>query len=383
MQVYGVAKREKMRVSCDVIANPSSNLKFQWVFNSSSERLDLQENLIEVRGTRSTAHHTPLTEMDYGSLMCWAENSIGRQSEPCIFHLIPAGKPDKVSNCVVVNRTASSLRVECAAGFDGGLPQKFLMEVRDAKSLFVVANTTNAARPVFTVTGLRPATGYVVSVRSFNVKGASADLQLQAFTGLEVEGANHKAESALTHPDSEPEKTGLAVTPILGILLVVGSALILVFLEITAYFCVFRRRGRAAASRVRRPRDLKGDVKTSHVPLQTGIDDCVVNEMKALNNLKQANNCNDPDLIPIQARSGKKKNISYAFMRLKEKERVRINLLESIADRPRLRHGKRFVSHSPLRKASQKCKWRQTELKSFSVSLSGGAKKNRRFSPPF
>ena len=59
IQVYGVAKREKIRVSCDVISNPSVDLTFEWVFNSSSERLDLQDNLIEVRGTRSLAHHMP------------------------------------------------------------------------------------------------------------------------------------------------------------------------------------------------------------------------------------------------------------------------------------------------------------------------------------
>ena len=59
IQVYGVAKRERIRVSCDVISNPSVDLQFEWVFNSSSERLDVQENLIEVRGTRSLAHHTP------------------------------------------------------------------------------------------------------------------------------------------------------------------------------------------------------------------------------------------------------------------------------------------------------------------------------------
>ena len=34
--------------------------------------------------------------MDYGSLMCWASNAIGRMSDPCIFHLIPAGRPDPV-----------------------------------------------------------------------------------------------------------------------------------------------------------------------------------------------------------------------------------------------------------------------------------------------
>ena len=61
--------------------------------------------------------------MDYGSLMCFATNSIGRQSEPCIFHLIPAGKPDPVHNCTVRNQTISTLYVTCGKGFDGGLPQ--------------------------------------------------------------------------------------------------------------------------------------------------------------------------------------------------------------------------------------------------------------------
>ena len=78
------------------------------------------------------------TEMDYGSLMCWATNSIGRMDEPCIFHLIPAGRPDPVQNCTVVNQTYSTLLVVCQRGFDGGLPQDFTMEVKDAKTSFVV-----------------------------------------------------------------------------------------------------------------------------------------------------------------------------------------------------------------------------------------------------
>ena len=70
--------------------------------------------------------------------MCWATNSIGRMDEPCIFHLIPAGRPDPVLNCTVVNQTYSTLLVVCQRGFDGGLPQDFTMEVKDAKTSFVV-----------------------------------------------------------------------------------------------------------------------------------------------------------------------------------------------------------------------------------------------------
>ena len=72
VKVYGVAKHEKIHVSCEVLANPkeggfesSSNgyetngLKFDWVFNSSSEKIDLPQDRIEVVGSRSLAEHVP------------------------------------------------------------------------------------------------------------------------------------------------------------------------------------------------------------------------------------------------------------------------------------------------------------------------------------
>jgi hypothetical protein len=67
--VYGVAKREKIHVTCDVVANPSEGLYFNWVFNSSSERLDLQENLIQSQGSRSIAEHTPQVHLSFFAYM--------------------------------------------------------------------------------------------------------------------------------------------------------------------------------------------------------------------------------------------------------------------------------------------------------------------------
>ena len=60
---------------------------------------------------QSVVEYVPRTELDYGSLLCWARNAIGRQRTPCVYHLIPAGTPDPVKNCSFGNQTTSSLQV--------------------------------------------------------------------------------------------------------------------------------------------------------------------------------------------------------------------------------------------------------------------------------
>ena len=110
------------------------------------------------------------------------------------------------------------------------------MEVMDAKTQFVVANTTNRRGPAFTVTGLRPGTGYRVTVRSANAKGRSQPVRVHAFTTSapvnQRKSGGGPGESALTTVGE------FQLTPILAILMVVGGALILVFVIIAAYFCV-------------------------------------------------------------------------------------------------------------------------------------------------
>lgn len=54
--------------------------------------------------------------MDYGTLMCWADNAVGQQKEPCVFHIIAAGKPDSPYNCTLINQTSDGLEVDCNEG---------------------------------------------------------------------------------------------------------------------------------------------------------------------------------------------------------------------------------------------------------------------------
>ena len=137
------------------MSNPSSGLRFHWVFNTTAATQAQPSpgggaggGAVKVEGTRSVVDYTPRTELDYGHLVCWAENSIGpqvgrdtekifrcsrknifTQRSPCTYHIIPAGPPDPVHNCTVFNQTFTSLQIVCSTGFDGGLKQLFKLEV--------------------------------------------------------------------------------------------------------------------------------------------------------------------------------------------------------------------------------------------------------------
>lgn len=111
MQVFGVARDETARIACEVIANPQNSVFFEWRFNTSGETVDMPHDRFRSTNSRSVVEYVPRTELDYGSLLCWASNDIGRQREPCIFHLVPAGVPDNLSNCTIGNQTTSSLQV--------------------------------------------------------------------------------------------------------------------------------------------------------------------------------------------------------------------------------------------------------------------------------
>ena len=59
--------------------------------NSHMLSFRLQEH-VKIDGGRATVTYTPMTELDYGTLLCWGSNSVGQQQKPCVFHVFPAGK---------------------------------------------------------------------------------------------------------------------------------------------------------------------------------------------------------------------------------------------------------------------------------------------------
>lgn len=50
------------------------------------------------------------------------------------------GRPFSLQNCSVSNQSADSMQVECVEGFDGGLPQGFLLELVEMPALRLVRN---------------------------------------------------------------------------------------------------------------------------------------------------------------------------------------------------------------------------------------------------
>ena len=54
-----------------------------------------------VNGTESIVNYTPMNELDYGTLLCWANNSIGIQDRPCVFHIVAAGKV-LLLRCIII-----------------------------------------------------------------------------------------------------------------------------------------------------------------------------------------------------------------------------------------------------------------------------------------
>ena len=214
-QVFGVAREETVRISCSVLANPAAQTRFEWRFNASgigvghgggpvmshsgvSNVVDMPHDRFRSptqNPTTSIVEYVPRTEMDYGSLLCWASNPVGRQIKPCVFHLIPAGVPDPLRNCSIGNQTTSSMQVQCAKGYDGGLPQTFILEAKDNRN-FVIVSQIQSPLPRFNVSGLQPGSSYILNVYAQNTKGASSPVTLYAFTIKEAEkqmaGSTHR-----------------------------------------------------------------------------------------------------------------------------------------------------------------------------------------------
>lgn len=245
--------------------------------------------------SRSVLTYTPVSELDYGTVMCWAENTAGRQREPCVFHIIAAGKPDAPYNCSLLNQTTESLEVECMEGFDGGQPQYFLLEVYDQQTAVLQANVS-AKFPLFTVSGLDSGKILKMMVYAANSKGKSEPILLEGFTLKVAEkqtGIKYLINMVyipkkLTHLSMLDELVSgiqqkIELAPILGILIGIVTALLLVTMLIVGAMKI--RNTHRDGSQPSRPGLLQIKEKVT-LPLRSESDDLFEKDDK------------NPDVVP-------------------------------------------------------------------------------------
>ncbi|EEC00114.1 sidestep protein, putative, partial [Ixodes scapularis] len=106
--VYTAARAEEVDVSCEVDAYPSL-VTFLWLFNSSLQ--SHQVDAVHWNGTQSTARYAAHSGDDYGTLLCWARNEVGRQEEPCVFLVVPQGARLQLSDETLLTMLISAITV--------------------------------------------------------------------------------------------------------------------------------------------------------------------------------------------------------------------------------------------------------------------------------
>ncbi|XP_034660145.1 uncharacterized protein LOC117896173 [Drosophila subobscura] len=127
ISVIGASLEEAVPIPCRVNSDPPE-IDFEWTFSSSGEHFevpsghyatiqdptmtttsDVRRTIVEANETHFESYvetvseliYTPKGERDYGTLACYGRNAIGKQSDPCLFQVVPAAKPGALRNCTL------------------------------------------------------------------------------------------------------------------------------------------------------------------------------------------------------------------------------------------------------------------------------------------
>ncbi|KAL0810361.1 hypothetical protein ABMA28_010510, partial [Loxostege sticticalis] len=90
--VLRAARGEMIDIECDLDANPKDAMFYHWWFNSSAHtKHDLNTSpATSTNNAPGIYTYMVNTSSDYGWVQCSGTNSVGRQTKPCLFHILPA-----------------------------------------------------------------------------------------------------------------------------------------------------------------------------------------------------------------------------------------------------------------------------------------------------
>ncbi|XP_076164460.1 nephrin isoform X2 [Ptiloglossa arizonensis] len=196
-EIHGALKHETISLVCEVEASPTS-VTFHWTFNSSGDLNDIPSTKYTNEGTSSRLNYTPSSDMDYGTLGCWASNVVGPSKQPCLYQVIAAGRPYPLQNCTAFNQTGSWIRISCTEGYDGGLPQKFVAIVDKLR--------LESASPHWELELHKPTT---VALYAVNMKGSSDPVIME---GVALKGVAKFTGESASSVDMSPILIGLGGT---------------------------------------------------------------------------------------------------------------------------------------------------------------------------
>ena len=91
MKIYPLALGETAEVLCSVDSEPPPR-SFNWTFNNSANVDIIKSGDYFSKGSTSVLKWKPVKEFMYGTIMCWGENSMGKQADPCVFNIKQAGE---------------------------------------------------------------------------------------------------------------------------------------------------------------------------------------------------------------------------------------------------------------------------------------------------
>ena len=89
--IYGVSEKETAHISCTVDSNPKADTFF-WTLNTTAGHSEIPGAMSTDLAGASLLTYKPMSQLEYGTIFCFGSNVVGRQRQPCVFHIIPASE---------------------------------------------------------------------------------------------------------------------------------------------------------------------------------------------------------------------------------------------------------------------------------------------------